>query len=263
MAETVSADDLVEVVPSEHVTEISKPSENPLAVEGGSQEPIGSRVKRIAQGIGKTVGQYDPSNPENVGRVGKLAAGLAPPIVAGILTEGTSVPVEVGMQALAGAASPYAEAAAGRALGDQTQMPSWRDAATSGAINMAFAGLGALKGGASDVAPEMERTTKNVKNLNQAVRNRDFWKSMGLSDEQADMAIKAPDAEAFAARSIENANKTKDAYQGIVNSTREDFKGRYDGAYGDLKDKPISDVAPLVKAFNLAGQPGSERELIA
>ena len=107
----------------------------------------------------------------------------------------------------------------------------------------------------------MERTAPTIKNLNQAVRNREFWKKIGLSDEQADLAVKSPDAEAFAARSIANADKTKAAFQGIVDSTRQDFSARYGEAYGDTLGKPVADVSPLVKAFNVAGQPGSEREL--
>jgi len=226
---------------------------DPLAVPGGAREPLGSKIKRF----GRAASQYDPSNPANVGRVAPLAVGVGLPIAAGIATDGASIPIQAAVQGLAGAASPYAEAATSKLLGGNPAMPSWRDAAKSGLINAAFTAGGALiadaKGGASEVTPEMERTTPTIKNLNQAARNRDTWKALGLSDEQADMAVKAPDAEQFLAQSVEQADLTKNTYSRVINSTKRDFENRYTDAYTvttphgeskNLLDAP-TDLAPV------------------
>lgn len=254
---------------------------NPLAVPGGSQDP--ARFKRYARTAAKIA----------VGTALPIAAGAAAGMALGPeVSPAAAALTRIGVQGIAGALTPYAETATGRLLGENTAMPSWRDAATSGLINMAFAGLGEgasgkWAGADASVAPEMAAATPNIKNLKQAARNRDTWKALGLSDEQADLAVKAPDAEEFLQRSMESANKTKGAFQNIVDSTRQDFKSSYDDAYTvskgpssktsitingntrttetglkeSLLDKPVADTSTLTKAFNVAGQPGSEREL--
>lgn len=187
--------------------------------------------------------------------VAKFAVGTALPVAAGAaagaMTEGTmSEPAaaltRTAVQGIAGAIAPYAQYLTGEAMGEKLPPPEVRDVLHSAAFNAGMAGLGEIAGGsASAVKPEMETAPKTIGQLKQAVRNRGFWKSVGLDDDKITSVLKLPEDEKdVLAQQIMAGRETKQAFQTVADSSRKDFTTRYDAAYGAQKNAAV-DAVPV------------------
>ncbi len=214
---------------------------------GSVYEPTGQRLKRQ----GKTAAE--------------LAVGVALPAAASYFTGGASIPVQIGAQALAGAAQPYAEAGVEKAFGGSPLMPGWKDAARSAAFTAGAAmigegiagkaGTGAAAGAEIKALPKEAQT---VGNLRQALRNRDFWKAHGLTDDQIDAAVKTPEIQTDLAKQIAAGQQYRGAFQTVIDETRKTFKARYEPLIP--KDVKVDSV-PIGQAFEGAAQAGGEHEI--
>lgn len=96
----------------------AKPAVDPPDPSVMDPHPVESGLKRI----GRTVGRYDFSNPQNVGRVATAVAGAAPYAAAAVPEVG--VPAKVGLMALGGAASPALQYLVGKATNQPVEPPT-------------------------------------------------------------------------------------------------------------------------------------------
>lgn len=179
---------------------------------------------------------------------------------------GTAVGGIVGA-GVGGAAGAYmqrqTEAAA---TGQPFQPPSPRDVAKGAILNSVFTGLGEAGAGLARGAktesevqaelaklPQSQRTVGNIKRIRQAIqdraegnaagfeqiraqdlRNRDFWKAHGLNDQQIASVMQSPSLQQELARSIQQAETTKGAFQTVINTGRDSFTKRYNTVLGDV-----------------------------
>ena len=215
---------------------------------------VGQRLKRIGSAIAPAV----------VGTAFPVGTGIA---VGALLGPEASEPVagatRVAAQALAGAIAPYAEYGTEKLLGEQPQAPTistmrdlMHDSIKSAVWNGALAGIGeagaaAAKWGQTEDAvraelaklPKSQQTVSKIKQIRQGLaqlaRNRNFWQGLGLSDPQIDEVIKTPELQQSLARSIEQANKTKQAYSAVLDYARSDFHSRYDQLLGNAAKAPV------------------------
>jgi hypothetical protein len=170
--------------------------------------------------------------------------------------------------AVGGAAAPFA-ARGTQALvtGEPYQGPSTREVVKSAVTNAAwtgvFAGLNSyLAGSAKEVAPEIESLPAEMKThaaVTQAMQNRDFWQRMGLDDQQITETLSTPGALQQAADDLLKANRTKQAFQTMLDANREDFNTRYTAA-GTVEGKNVwqtpVDARPIGESFEKFGQGG-------
>lgn len=183
----------------------------------------------------------------------KLATGIGVPLAAGaLLGPEASALARIGMQALAGAITPFAEYGVAKLMGEQPELPGVRDALSSAAWNAGATSLGegisTLAGGASAVRPEMEAFPgpQSRATVRQAMRNRDFLKQIGLNDAQIDDVLKSPDMQTRLAEQIRAGQQYKSAYQNIKNYSRGMFSGQYTGILGSAPGKvDVGDVGSL------------------
>lgn len=236
--------------------------------------PVQSAIKSV----GKTIGRYDPTNPANMGRVAPLAAGIASAGLSAIAPE-ASIPAKIGLAALGGAMSPYAEYAASKAIGGSPEVPSWKDAARSAIMNGMLEGVasgstGIGSGIRSDAAetaklgkqvqPEMTALPEELRtpgNIRAAVKNRDFLKKLGMDDAQIDEALKDPSGTAEALqKSVDQGRKVADNFQQTIAGERARFHDRFDEGYGKQKtaSAPVTDIA---QSFQQVGQGAGQHEL--
>jgi hypothetical protein len=172
--------------------------------------------------------------------VAPAVAGMAVPIAAGLATDGLSVPAQVAVQGAAGAVSPYVEAGVAKVMGEHPEAPSLKQVVSSAAFNAgaslaapALRALGAGKGAeVADQISELPPEAQTPANIKQAMRNRDFWKQMGLNDQQIDDAIHNTALQSHVAQSIKAGEDARGAFQKIVDTTRESFHNRYDAVIG-------------------------------
>ena len=224
--------------------------------------PVQSGLKRI----GKTIGQYDPSNPANMGRVAPLVAGAAT-ASAGALTEDPGL-AKLGLSIIGGAASPYAEYAASKATGGNPDLPDWKEALRSGVLNGMFemsAGKSeAFREGASTTKTEVSQLPEELRtpaNIRAAVKNRDFLKKLGMNDQQIDEALKDPAGTADAIqRSIDRGKKVTDNLNATITNERARFKARYDDAYGAQANAPV-DAKTIADQMRQLAQGQTQHEL--
>lgn len=222
------------------------------ALAGSVFEPPGSKLKRLGKAAGK------------------FAAGAALPYAAGAIAgPEAGIATRVGLQAVAGAAAPYAEYGISKIMGENPQVPSLGQAARSAAFAAGITGAGEVlgafvpKGAGSEVAgqirslPSEAQTAANVKT---AVKNRAFWKSLGVPEDQIDAAIKSPEAEREVTEALAAGKSYKGAFQNVIDSERASFKSRYDTLLGPAKDLKISAV-PIGQQFEAAAQAGGEHEI--
>jgi Transglycosylase SLT domain len=204
------------------------------------------------------------SRPETTGEklksAGKtaveLGVGVGLPLAASaVVGPEAAIPVKIGAQALAGAATPYAEAGTAKLMGDEPGMPGWRDALHSAAWNAGLTsvgeGISTLVGGAAAVRPELEAFPgpQSRATIKQSMRNRDFFKRMGLNDAQIDDIIKKPDLQAELARQIQSGQKYKQAFQSVLKHTRGTFAGQYNAILGTGKELPAEDIGQMMEGL--------------
>jgi hypothetical protein len=209
-----------------------------------------------------------PARLKSLGKkAAQFGAGVALPVGAAIATEGASLPIQAGAQALAGAAQPFAEAGVSKLMGGNPAMPGLKDAAKSAAFNAGLFLIGKIPtaGKASAVAgqiralPEEAQTVGNVK---QAMRNRDFWIKGGATPEQADQIVTMPatDLEALTTRNVKAGQDFKGAFQAVLDHQRGDFKARYDAVLGEHGEAKM-DAAPIGQQFEQFGKGDGQHEL--
>jgi hypothetical protein len=201
----------------------------------------------ILKRIGKAV--TDPTT------IAKTAVGVGIPLAAQAALGPEAGPLaRTAIQGLAGAITPYAQYLTGEAMGEKLPPPSVRDALHSAAFNAGMAGLGEVigstKGTVAAVKPEMESAPKTINQLNQAVRNRGFWKSQGMDDDKITSILALPESEKDTlAQQILAGREYKGAFQNVVDNTRKDFTTRYDAAYGAQKAAAVDpkDIAAQMR----------------
>jgi hypothetical protein len=216
---------------------------------------MASRLKRL----GQTIGRYDPTNPANVGRVAPIAAGAATG-AATLLAPEMSAPLEVGISAAAGAATPYTEWLASKAVGGKPAAPSWRDAARGAILNSLFTGAAQsskLVGtGAREVAPEMAQLPEELRTpaaIKAAVRNREFLRRLGMNDEQISEALKNPaDIAEALRRSVDQGQRVADTFKNTVADERARFNEHYADAYGEQANALVDPKAIGQQILNIA-----------
>lgn len=244
---------------------------------------IGQKLKRIGTGIAPFV----------AGTALPVAAGTAAGALAGPeVSAPTAIATRVGAQAVAGALTPYAEYLTSKVMGQHPDLPTAKQVIHSTVLNGALAGLGEAGGalaGKAQVAdevrgelsklPQSERTLARTRQIRKALeertakasaeaakissqdlRNRDFWKAQGLNDQQIDEVMSTPELEEQAARSIQQADKIKGAYQAVRQHARTDFTKRYDDAYGALAQQPV-DPRGIGQQMEQWGQGEGQHEL--
>ena len=229
---------------------------------GSVFESGGQKLKRYAKAI----------TPAAAG-IGTAGAGAPLGAVIGEAIDplGGGIPGAMIGSAISGAAVPYAEYGAAKAVGQDPNLPSAMEVAKSIGLNMAFEGMGQMKAASQAarvaVKPEIEALPAELRTgagIKAAVRSRDFWHKNGVPDSQIDELLRNPDsAEQALKESIERGQRLKDHFQGVVDAKRADFTTRYDAAYkhGDINmlDEPV-DVSPIAKQMVALSDQG-DREL--
>jgi hypothetical protein len=263
--------------------EVAEPIAGSGLRPGEVAEPISDAmagsVMAPPEGTGQTVKRYGRT-------IGKVAAGMTPPVVGSAIggAVGAGGAAALGQPELApeagalgrtvggaigGALSPTAEYGAAKAMGENVVPPTVHDALKSAAWNLGMGALGEVGtivggGKAAAVAPEMGQLPKKaltVANLRQAVRNRDFLKQVGMKDEEIDQLIKSPDLQEQFVRSVQGAKETKAAYQTVLDSTRKDFKERYDAAYS-IAQGPSSKTTITINGVTKTIKTGTSKSLL-
>lgn len=216
--------------------------------------PVLSGLRRL----GVAVGRYDPTNLANMGRVAPLMVGAATAAAGMMGPEGTAA--KLGLSILGGAASPYTEYAASKALGNNPDLPDWKESVRSGILNGLFeAGAGksaAFREGTTGAKTEILQLPEELRtaaNIRAAVKNRDFLKKLGMNDQQIEEALKDPASTADAIqRSINQGQKIADNFKATVDNERAQFKTRYDEAYGRQAAAPVDAKAIAAQMRELA-----------
>lgn len=203
-------------------------------------------------------------------RLGKsaaeFAAGAAPSVAASALGP-AGVAGQIGAQAVAGAVAPLAEYGVSKLFHEQTQAPTVKDALKSAAFTAGIAAVGAgisgKAGKAESVAgdirglPAEAQTGANVK---QALGNREFWKGLGVTDEQLDELGKSPDAQAAVMRNLAAGKSYRQAFQTVLDDQRASFNTRYTTILGPHAEVTV-DAAPIGSNFEAAAQGTGQHEL--
>lgn len=189
--------------------------------------------------------------PNLAGRVKRLGQAIAP-AAAGVETalSGARIGGEiggpigaVGGAVIGGAMAPFTERATQSIVtGDQFQAPSFHEVAKSAIINGVFSGAGEIgtalgAGKAAAVSPEIKAAIPELQtraSVQQAVRNREFWKGLGMNDAQITATLASPTAVQQAADDLYKATQTRQAFQTMVDSTRQDFNSRYSNVLGTV-----------------------------
>ena len=197
----------------------------------------------------------------------ELSVGVGIPMAAGFaLGPEASIPAKIAVQGAAGAVTPYAEAGLARLWGDRPGMPGWEDALKSAAFNAGLTsvgeGVGTLVGKATVVRPEIEAFPglQSRQTIKQAVRNREFWRRQGLNDTQIDHVLSSPDSQARLIEQIQAGQQTRQAFQAVLDHTRDAFRSRYAQVFGNAAQTPV-DVMPLGRQFVALAKGSGQHEL--
>lgn len=212
---------------------------------------VGQRLKQIGKAVGPSAAAM--STAMAGGETGAAVGSTFGPV-------GTVVGSVAGA-AIGGAAAPFVQRQGEAAVSGQPyQPPTSKEVIKSAVLNAGLTGLGEAGAKATRWAstedevraelgklPKAQQTVGNIKKIRQAIadratgqaaeaakisdqdlRNRDFWKAHGLNDKQIDAVLKQPDLQQQLARSIEQADRVKGAFQATIDTGRESFKQRYD-----------------------------------
>lgn len=240
------------------------PAEAAAAAGPSVTETTGHKLKRIGMTL------TDP----------KTLAGVGVPLAASaLLGPETSTPVRMGVAALGGAASPYAEYAVSKASGGNPDLPDAWDAIRSGVINGIFEGaavksraLGATERaaaaetatGARQTATEMSQLPEELRtpeNIRAAVKNRDVLKKLGMNDQQIDEALKNPaDAAERLQQSVNQGKRIRSTFEKTTRSGGDIFHQRFADAYGEQGNAPAT-VTDIGNSMQQVVQQGGQHEL--
>lgn len=195
---------------------------------------------------------------------------------------------------IGGALGPGTESAVESAqTGEPYRAPTTKEELGSALWNAAFSGGGTLLSEAAKTAqagpevtselenlPKAQQTVKNIKAIKTAIadreagataeaaktteqdfRNRDFWKNLGLNDQQIDAAVTLPtDAQQALMQSVDSAQQTKNAFQSVVDNSRADFKTRYNEILGPHSKIKVNAV-PIGQQFQDLAQGTGQHEI--
>lgn len=165
--------------------------------------------------------------------------------------------------AVGGGAAPVVEAGAAKAMGENAVMPTTGEIISSAGLNLGFHALGELgaarsaklrAAGARDLPIEQTNSVQ----VKQLAKNRDFWKTLGVSDEQIDSIMARPDAEKLLQTQVQAGNKAKQAFQKVADETRAGFNQQYEtllGPHADVKT-PVQDIAQTLNTLSQGTESG-------
>jgi len=219
-------------------------------------EPTGQKIRRIGKQIGtETIAKTAGASPAVAG--GEMGAQIGA-AVGGPFAPATALVGGVAGAAIGGFSGPATEYYARKAMGQHVRPPNMDDAIKSSVMNAYWGMLGPVaatvagKGGAEAVAPEMEKVPRTRANLQQALKNRDVWHELGMSDEQIDAMRDSPELQQEWLDNVSQAEKYKGAWQTTLNQTRSDFNTRYEEV-GTKWDAP-ADAQGLAAKMREAAQ---------
>ena len=234
---------------------------------------LGMKAKRIEKAIGPAIAGAVPpimgaEEGAALGAISPIPGGAAIGAIAGAGLGGLAAPAVEHMAESSEQGTPYV-APSGK---EELHSALWNAAFTAGGE-----GLGKLVQGvqAGDEAkavlqemPQAQRTVGKLRKVEgalgqiheQDLRNRDFWKAHGLTDQQIDQVSASPDLEKELAGTIDSAQKTKDAFQAVVDSTRNTFKEQYGQLLGEHENVRVDGV-PIGQQFQALAQGVSQHEL--
>lgn len=246
-------------------------------------EPIGHKLKRIGKAI-----------VPSLAAGGTVAAGTQIGAELGASVGGPAAPVTAAAGAVIGAGlggfgAPAMAAAAKQAMGDAGATWTYHDAIKSAiwsaAISVPFEAAGLAAGKYAKYEPELqdlpqgERTLSNLKQIRtqreaqaasaatsqtqeaeQLVRNTDYWKKLGMSDDEIKAMQEHPaDAAAWIRQSEDAAREYKDAFTVTKRVGSEDLSKRFEDSYGKYKEAPV-DTTPIAATIDKSLETG-QREL--
>lgn len=235
-------------------------------VEGsvmGGPESTGEKLKSLGKkalvtGSGTLAAMAGP-------KVGAVAGGvLAAPLGPEAVPAGVMIGRELGA-AVGGGMVPVAEAGAAKALGENVELPSAGEIISSAGINLGFHVLGETTAarakklraaGALDLPIEQ----LNPVQVKQLVKNRDFWRSLGLPEAEIDSVTARPGAAALLEKQVAAGKQAKQAFQTVTDETRKSFTGQYAGLLGPHAETK-TEIQDIGKTMQLWAKGQGQHEL--